>query len=133
MRVNHTAIDTKHNAETQKKWTNNIPSRQERTFFSFTQEACTLPLLAAQHVIHTCTPLKGLHAVQCCSELHGNFHFYKSLRLYDRAGTIQCSTLQTDWKPELYIAKEIKQTYRDVLLIYCSTVYFAYVASESRS
>lgn len=66
MRVNHTATDTKHNSEThtQKTWKNNIPSRQDRTFFSFTQEACTLPFLAAQHVIHTCTPLKGLHAVQ---------------------------------------------------------------------
>lgn len=39
---------------------NNILSKQQRAFFSFAQEACTLPLLAAQHVIHTRTPLKGL-------------------------------------------------------------------------
>lgn len=70
-RVNHTAIDTKHNTERHKKngWTTLPQGEREReTFFSFTQEACTLPFLAAQHVIRTCTPLKkGLHA--CCPVL----------------------------------------------------------------
>lgn len=141
---------------------NNIPSRQERTFFSFTQEACTLPFLEAQHVIHTCTPLKGLpcmlsSAAKSSMEISTLTSLYVCMvetnswagssgsavtpgtvssdlqPLNDRAGTIDCTTLETDSKPELYITEEIKQIYlqNHVVYIYCSTVLCCYMTGET--